>query len=336
MDANSNTSDKLNNISVISYNSDTLNEVNTIDEGLFTQKSSNLVNWVDVKSLHDADTVRHIGKGLDLHHLIIEDILNTKQMVKLDSYEDSLFMVLKMLSFDKQTLKLKSDHVSIALKGNYLISFQEKGTNIFSEVKEKICEGRENIRKHGAGYLCYELINTVVDNYFNVTDSIGDAIDKVEEELMSSPTKSMLRKIYLIKRELMYLRKTVHPLRELIGQLTRYDSILKSPNNDMYLRDLYDHLIQVVDTIETFQDIMSNMLDIYLSSVGNKTNDTMKILTIFSAIFIPLTFLAGVYGMNFKHIPELDFKYGYYIFWGICVVLAVVMLIFFKKKKWIK
>lgn len=336
MDANLNTSDKLNNISVISYNADTLSEVNTIDDGLFTPKSSNLVYWVDVKSLYDADTVRNIGKGLDLHHLIIEDILNIKQMVKLDSYEDSLFMVLKMLSFDRQTLKLKSDHVSIALKGNYLISFQEKGTNIFSEVKGKIYEGRESIRKHGAGYLCYELINTVVDNYFNVTDSIGDAIDKLEEELMSSPTKSMLRKIYLIKRELMYLRKTVHPLRELIGQLTRYDSILKSPNNDMYLRDLYDHLIQVVDTIETFQDIMSNMLDIYLSSVGNKTNDTMKILTIFSAIFIPLTFLAGVYGMNFKHIPELDFKYGYLIFWGICVVLTIIMLIFFKKKKWIK
>ncbi len=336
MDANSNSSDKLNNLSVISYNTDTLNEVNSIDEGLFTQKSGELVNWVDVKSLHDAATVRLIGKQLDLHHLIIEDILNIKQMVKLDSYEDSLFLVLKMLSFDRQTLNLKSEHVSIALKGNYLISFQEKGTNIFSEVKEKIYEGRENIRKNGAGYLCYELINTVVDNYFNVTDSIGDAIDKVEEELMSSPSKSMLRKIYLIKRELMYLRKTVHPLRELIGQLTRYDSILKSPNTDMYLRDLYDHLIQVVDTIETFQDIMSNMLDIYLSSIGNKTNDTMKILTIFSTIFIPLTFLAGVYGMNFKNIPELDFKYGYIIFWGICVVLAVIMLIFFKKKKWIK
>jgi magnesium transporter len=336
MEEKSNTSEKSDNISVISYNTDVLSEINTIDEGLFTQKSGNLVNWVDVKSLHDADTVRLIGKGLDLHHLIVEDILNIKQMVKLDSYEDSLFMVLKMLSFDRQTLNLKSEHVSIVLKGNYLISFQEKGTDIFSGLKEKITEGRENIRKFGAGYLCYELINTVVDNYFNVTDSIGEAIDKVEEELMSSPSKSMLRKIYLIKRELMYLRKTVHPLRELIGQLTRYDSILKSPNTDMYLRDLYDHLIQVVDTIETFQDIMSNMLDIYLSSIGNKTNDTMKILTIFSTIFIPLTFLAGVYGMNFRNIPELDFKYGYLIFWGICVVLAVIMLIFFKKKKWIK
>ncbi|MDP4095135.1 MAG: magnesium/cobalt transporter CorA, partial [Bacillota bacterium] len=285
-----NQSQNSNKISAISYSKDKVFENPVIDDGFFRQYSNGFIHWIDIGGLNDTDKIEFIGKNLGLHHLIIEDILNTNQMTKLDNYEDSLFIVLKTVKFDSSTLNSETQHVSIILKGNYLVSFRESDRDIFSGVREKILSGEDYIRKSSAGFLCYELIDAIVDNYFTVLDHLGDATDEVEEELISSPSKKTLQKIYFIKRELMFLRKSVFPLRELIGGLTRYESVLKSENIDIYLRDVYDHLIQIVDTLETYQDIMSNMLDTYLSSIGNRTNDTMKILTIFSTIFIPLTF----------------------------------------------
>ena len=194
--------------------------------------------------------------------------------------------------------------------------------------------GKKSIRKYGPDFLGYEMIDVIVDNYFTVLDYVGDTTDDTEEELIANPSKKTLQQIYFIKRELMYLRKSVFPLRELIGQLTRCQTQMINENTIVYLRDVYDHLIQIVDTIETYQDIMSNMLDTYLSSIGNRTNEIMKILAIMSTIFIPLTFLAGIYGMNFRNIPELNFQYGYLMFWGIAIAITLAMIAFFHKKKW--
>lgn len=293
------------------------------------------INWIDVNNFEDSQNIEQLCNCFGVHRLIIQDILNTNQMVKLDNYDDCLFIVLKMIDYDATTTNIATEHISIYLSGNTVISFQQNnGRDNFLRIKEKISEGRDDILKLGSDYLCYELIDAVVDNYFNVIDQLGDVTDDIEEELIANPAKNTLQRIYFVKRELMYLRKSVYPLRELIGSLTNSKCSQLTDDIRIYLHDVYDHLIQIVDSVETYQDILSNMLDTYLSSISNKTNDTMKILTIFSTIFIPLTFIAGIYGMNFNNIPELQFKYGYLLFWIVSIIIAAVMLMFFHKKKW--
>lgn len=326
-------SSKTSDLTIISYNENNYKEANSFTEDIL-QKHQEQIFWVDVNNLRDLKAIEQIGDKVGLHHLIVEDILNTNHMVKMDSYDDCLFLIFKMLKYDATASTIITEHISLVLKGNYLLSFQELDGDIFSQVKEKIKNGKDKIRKLGSDYLFYELIDTVVDNYFSVLDNLGDLTDDIEEELMSTPSKKTLQRIYLVKRELMYLRKALFPMRELIGKLSRCEFGFISEPVVIYLRDVYDHLIQIVDTTETYQDIMSNMLDTYLSSIGNKTNDIMKVLTIFSAIFIPLTFLAGIYGMNFKEIPELSFKYGYLMFWIVSVMIVISLLWFFHKKKW--
>lgn len=293
------------------------------------------VCWVDVPDLSRKDDITALCKMGDLHHLMVEDILDTNQMVKLDNYDDCLFLVLKMLDFNRGSSDITTGHVSLVLKGRCVFSFQENGADIFARVRDRILTGRNNIRALGPDYLCYELIDTVVDNCFTVLDDLGDVVDSIEEELITKPDRPTLSRIYFVKRKLMFLRKSVFPLRNLIGNLIRTGSPLMSEGVRIYFHDVYDHLVQIADSIETYQDILSNMLDTFLSSISNHTNDTMKILTIFSTIFIPLTFLAGIYGMNFRNIPELSMPYGYAVFWGVSAAIAVVMLLFFHRKKWL-
>ena len=321
-------------VHALAYNGQKAVQLSELDLGNFLKFPEELVRWIDVGNLSDRAGIEDYGRRMAIHPLIIEDILNVSQMVKIDNYDDCLFLVLKMIYYDPKSSGITTEHVSIVLKDGVVASFQEKGTDLFGRVREKILQGRDSIRKSGADYLCYELIDTVVDNYFSVIDQLGDAADAVEEELIADPAKTTLQQIYFIKRELMYLRKSVYPLREIIGNLTDSSTPLLSQGVRIYLHDVYDHLVQIVDSIETYQDILSNMLDTYLSSISNKTNDTMKILTIFSTIFIPLTFLAGIYGMNFKNIPELSLPYGYVLFWVLSAVIALSMLLFFHRKKW--
>ena len=321
------------NIPTITYSKDDIREREAVGEDFFSG-SQNEVHWVDAGSIKDADGITQLCKGLGVHGLIVEDILNPRQMVKMDCYDDCLFLVLKMLRYNPTGLNVEAEHVSIILKNGCVASFQENGRDIFARVRLGIREGRGGIRRFGADYLCYELIDTVVDNYFSIIDQLGDATDALEEEIITAPEKDTLKRIYFVKRELMYLRKSVYPLRELIGNLTDTSSAVVGKDVRIYLHDVYDHLIQIVDSVETYQDILSNMLDTYLSSVSNKTNDTMKILTIFSTIFIPLTFLAGIYGMNFDNFPELHFKSGYLMFWVLSLIIAGCMIMFFHRKKW--
>lgn len=317
----------------ITYNKDCVNENAAVDEEFFN-RDSNSVSWVDIQSLSDQDGIRQLCKGLGIHNLIVEDVLSPRQMVKMDCYDDCLFLVIKMLRLNGGSHSLESEHVSIILKNGSVASFQENDADIFSRVRTAIREKRGGIRHFGADYLCYSLIDTIVDDYFDLIDKLGDITDALEEEIITAPGKDTLKHIYFVKRQLMQLRKSVYPLRELIGGLTDTASSVISNDVRIYLHDVYDHLIQIVDSVETYQDILSNMLDTYLSSVSNKTNDTMKILTIFSTIFIPLTFLAGIYGMNFENIPELHIKYGYLLFWLVSLAIAGFMILFFHKKKW--
>lgn len=318
----------------VSYNSTELTQRDTFETPA-PGTADDLVHWVEIGSLKQTEDIKALGEALQIHHLIVEDILSPRQMVKLDNYDDCLFLVLKMLRYDEDSGAISTEHVSIVLRQGLVVSVEENGEGIFRGVREKLLSGRDNIRRQGAGFLAYELLDTVVDQYFNVIDQLGDVTDSIQEELISSPTQQTLQRIYFVKRELMFLRKSAYPLRELVGRLLGSDSPLLGQSIRIYLHDVYDHLIQIVDSVETYQDILSNMLDTYLSSISNRTNDTMKVLTIISTIFIPLTFLAGIYGMNFKDIPELSMPHGYGIFWVVSAIIVIFMILFFHKKKWI-
>jgi len=292
------------------------------------------VTWIDIDGVHQSDLLDSVGKHANLHPLVMEDIHNTYQRPKVEDYEDYLYIVLKMISWNEETKEVQAEQVSLILGKNYVISFKEDPGDIFDPVRLRLREGKGRIRKMGADYLAYALLDQVVDNYFLVLENLGEQIEDLEEELITNPDASTLQTIHHLKRELIYLRKSVWPLREAISSLERGESPLFQPETLVYLRDVYDHTIQVIDTIETFRDMVSGMLDIYLSSVSNRMNEVMKVLTIIATIFIPLTFIAGVYGMNFVNMPELQWRWGYFLIWGVMVAVAVGMVIYFKKRGW--
>jgi len=243
--------------------------------------------------------------------------------------------IVKMLDYDEKRKEMTTEQLSLILGNNFVISFQEQKGDVFAHVRERIRSGKGRIRKMGADYLAYALLDAIVDNYFIVLEHLGEKIESLEEELLSNPSTKTLQVIHALKRDMVFLRKSVWPLREAISRLERGESTLVSDSIRIYIKDVYDHTIQVIDTIETFRDMVSGMLDIYLSSVSNKMNEVMKVLTIVATIFIPLGFIAGLYGMNFNYMPELTFRWGYpAILIGMGVVGAS-MLIYFRKKKWL-
>jgi magnesium transporter len=217
----------------------------------------------------------------------------------------------------------------------FVISLQKKETDIFRPIRERVCAGKGQLRKSGADYLAYALIDSIVDNYFTILEQAGERIEILEESLDKSPSAETLQAIQNLTREMIFLRKTVWPLREAISSLERTGCQLVDESTDVYLKDIYDHTIQVIDTIETFRDMLSSILDIYLLSISNRMNEIMKVLTVIATVFMPLTFLAGVYGMNFKYMPELEWHWGYFFIWGIMLAIAIVMLIYFRRKKWL-
>jgi len=293
------------------------------------------VTWLDVDGVHQNEILEAVGVHVNLHPLVIEDIHNTYQRPKVEDYEDYLYIVLKMISWDVDSTEIQAEQVSLILGQNYVLSFKEDPGDIFDSIRTRLQEGKGRIRKLGADYLAYSLLDQVVDNYFIVLENLGEQIEDLEEELVTNPDASTLQTIHHLKRELIFLRKSIWPLREAISSLERGESSLFQPETLVYLRDVYDHTIQVIDTIETFRDMVSGMLDIYLSSVSNHMNEVMKVLTIIATIFIPLTFIAGIYGMNFVNMPELQWPWGYFMVWGVMIIIFIGMLIFFKRKKWL-
>jgi len=309
-------------------------EIKTIEE-CFVYKEKPTVTWINVDGLHQIEILEKLGDGFGLHPLVLEDILNTDQRPKMEDYGEYLYIVLKMLEGNDPSSEMAAEQISLILGPNFVISFQEKGGDVFNPVRERIRTGAGRIRKMGADYLAYTLLDSIVDNYFVVLEKLGEKIEFLEEKLIAQPTSQTLQIIHHLKREMIFLRKGVWPLREVISGLERGESSLIKQNTVVYLRDVYDHTIQVIDTIETFRDMVSGMLDIYLSSVSNRLNAVMKVLTIIATIFMPLTFLAGVYGMNFKYMPELEWRWGYPLILIMMLIIGVFMLFYFKKKKWL-
>lgn len=323
-------------ISILNYDEMQVQEkeVKTIEE-CFSFKNKPNVTWIDVDGVHELEILEELGNCFGLHSLVMEDVLNTDQRPKIEDYGDYTYIVLKMISYNDKNNEIIAEQISLVIGLNFVISFQEKHGDVFDPVRERIRSDKGQIRKWGADYLVYSLIDTIVDNYFVIVEKLGERIEDAEEDLLTNPTSQILQSIHNLKKEMMFLRKAVWPLREVVNSLAREKSVLIKETTLIYFRDVYDHTIQVAETIETFREMLTGMLDIYLSSISNRLNAVMKILTIIATIFIPLTFVVGIYGMNFKYMPELEWHWGYYTVWIFMVLVGVLMLIYFKKKKWL-
>jgi magnesium transporter len=310
-------------------------EVRAIQE-CFVFRDKPTVTWINVEGVHQVEMIEKLGECYGFHPLVLEDILNTDQRPKMEIYGDYIYIVLKMFCVDNAGGSTEVEQVSLILGSNFVISFQEgKKGDVFNPVRERIRGGKGLIRKMGADYLAYSLLDTIVDNYFLILEKLGERVEILEEELMAQPTTKTLQEIQKFKSEMIFVRRAVWPLREVIMGLSRKESPLIKETTEIYLRDVYDHTVQVMDTIEVYREMLSGMLDIYLSSVSNKLNAVMKVLTIIATIFMPLTFIAGIYGMNFKYMPELEWRWGYPAVWLIVVIIGISMSVYFKKKKWL-
>jgi len=323
-------------ITVIDYDEKNFweKDVKTVEE-CFPFKDKPTVTWINIDGIHDVEIIEKIGKHFGVHPLLLEDIMNSEQRPKMEDFEEYIFIVLKMLRYDEKQDEIKSEQVSLILGSNFIVSFQEMEGDVFNLVRERIRNEKGRIRKMKADYLAYTLIDAVIDNYFIILEKTGEKIEDMEDELVTNPTPGTLQTIHNLKREMIFLRKSVWPLREVINGMQKAESPLIKESTGIYLRDVYDHTIQVIDTIETFRDMISGMLDIYLSSISNKMNEVMKVLTIIATIFIPLTFVAGLYGMNFKYMPELEWHFGYFAILLLMIIIGISMIFYFRRKKWL-
>jgi len=304
-------------------------------EDCFSFKETATVTWINIDGVHDSELVGKLGSHFGVHPLILEDIMTTAQRPKMEDLGDYIYVVLRMLTCEKDKDGVFSEQVSLILGPNFVISFQESaGGDVFDPVRDRIRTGKGRLRTLGPDYLAYALIDAIVDNYFLVLEKIGERVEVLEEDLVTNPDQETLHEMHVLKREMIYVRRSVWPLREVISGLERAESELIRQSTGIFLRDVYDHTIQVIDTVETYRDMLSGMLDIYLSSVSNRMNQVMKVLTIIATIFIPLTFLAGVYGMNFKFMPELEWRWGYFVIVGIMLAIGITMVVIFRRKKW--
>ena len=323
-------------LSVINYDGASFQEkeVRNVEEAVSFRKKAS-VTWLNIDGVHQPEIIEQVGKSFGVHPLVLEDIANTGQRPKMEDFDDYIFVVLRMLRFDEEENKTKTEQISMVFGPDFVVSFHEREGDVFDIIRERLRNNKGRIRKLGADYLAYSLIDAIVDNYFMVLEKLGEAIEEIEDKLVTNPRSETLQIIHDLKRETVFLRKSVWPLREVVSRLERSESPLISKSTFVYLRDVYDHTIQVMDSVDTFRDMLSGMLDIYLSSVSNRMNEVMKVLTVIATIFIPLTFIAGIYGMNFKVMPELEQPWGYPAVLILMLTIAVVMLIYFRRKKWL-
>ena len=323
-------------ITVIDYGADHYDQktVTTLEDCL-QYMDTDAVTWINVSGIHDLAIIKTLGDTFGIHPLVLEDIVNTGHRPKIDDYDEYFFVVLKMLYSAGDTPVIQHEQISLIVGKGYVISLQEVALDVFDPVRERIKKGRGRIRKQGSDYLAYALMDTVVDHYFKILEDLGQTIEDLQDSLIQEPATDTLMVIQDLKHEMLFIRKSLWPLREVISTLIRGESRLISDDVILFLRDVYDHTIQVIDTVETFRDMLSGMLDIYLSSVSNKMNEVMKVLTIIATIFIPLTFIAGIYGMNFEFMPELKWKLAYPVLWLLMLAIFVIMLIYFKRRKWL-
>lgn len=320
-------------ISLIEYNENEFIEQEFYDlSECISHVKPHLVKWINVEGIHKTEVIEKIGKLYNIHPLTLEDIVHVDQRPKFEDYDNYVVAIMKMINYDT---KVHAEQLSIVLFDNMVISFQEpQGGDAFDIIRNRLRQAKGRIRKCGADYLAYALMDAVIDCYFNVIEKIGDTVEKIEEHIIAHSSKSSLIQLYELKREMIFLRKQVWPMRDMISNMVRSETKLINPSTDIYLRDLQDHVTRVIDTVETYRDLLSGIMDIYLSTNSNKMNEVMKVLTIMSSIFIPVTFIAGVYGMNFEFMPELKSPYGYAITWGVMLSVMTGLIIYFKRKKW--
>lgn len=323
-------------ISIIEYTETSFSEkiVQSMEECSEAIKTPSL-SWINMVGLHEAENFRQIEEAFLVHPLVLEDIMNTAQRPRVEDYGDYIYIVLKMIYHDPSANKIITEQVSFILGTNYLISFQEVEGDIFAQIRERIRTSKGRLRKSGPDYLAYCLLDAIIDNYFVVLDEMGEKIDELQDQVLDHPTPEILARIHRTKREMIFLRKAIRPVRELVNSLLKSESMLISDATDVFLRDVYEHSIQVIEITETLRDMLSSALDIYLSSTSNRMNEVMRVLTVISTLFIPLTFMVGIYGMNFEYMPELKFHYGYAALWVLMGVTALGMILFFRNKKWL-
>lgn len=312
-------------------------DVESVDQMVAPSAEGNQVYWYNIDGVNNPNQLEAIQKKYNLHPLLMEDVASAEQRPKLDDYDDCLFLTVKMIRFDAKTNEIFSEQVSFVIKQNLILSFQEKNKDgdVFNPNRERLRQNKGKMRRMGTDYLLYSLLDTIVDHYFGIMEYVGDTLEVVEQQMLTDPDPAKLKELYKFRRDLIYLRKSVWPLREVIVKLERDECSMIGENVKPFLRDVYDHTIQVIETVESTRDILSGIVDVYLSSVSNRMNSVMKVLTIISTIFMPLAFITGLYGMNFDNMPELHTQNGYYAVIGVCTAIAIGMLIYFKAKKWL-
>ena len=305
-------------------------------EELFKYKDLETVTWINIDGLHDTDVIEKMGNYFGIHPLTLEDIVQIDQRAKIEMFEDYIFIVMKMLEFNEEKNIVEGEQIGIVLGKNFVISFQEgKEGDVFNPLRDRIRAGKGRIRKMGADYLFYALIDIIIDNYLIILEKIGEKIENYEEVLIENPNENIIKEIYELKREILYLKKIITPLREISIKMEKSGSNLITEKTEPFLRDLYDHSIQAIEAVETYREMVSFLRELYLSSLSNKMNQVMRVLTTISTIFIPLTFIAGVYGMNFENMPELKTKNGYFLIMEIMSAIGIGMYKYFKNKEWL-
>lgn len=323
-------------ISVIEYAENQFLEKNNITiEKCLKHFDSPVMSWIQIDGGFDPQVISHIGQRFKLHPLVLEDILTRGQRPKIDVYQDQVFIVLRLLRYIENSHELKDEQISIVFGNHYLISFSENSQEIFEPIKKRLKQQGSRIQKQKEDYLAYALIDLVVDYYFTVLEKVDVALDKLEEDLVRSPLPNALQRILQAKKEMIILRKTIWPMRDVINQFMRLEPPLVETSTQIYMHDVYDHTIQTIDIIEGFRDIVAGLMDIYLSNINIRTNEIMRVLTIVSTIFVPLTFISSIYGMNFEFMPELHYGWGYPIVVLVMIMIAVIMISYFYRKKWI-
>lgn len=322
-------------ITLTQYNENTLERKEIGPENLDEQLKPGMITWINIDGLHETEIIEKTGAAFKISSLALEDILNTDQRPRYFEDEHQLIIIIKTLILDKSSEQIDAEQVSFVMGNNYLITFQEKSTRIFEDVLYRLRSNRGKIRKSGSDYLAYALMDTIVDSYILNIEAYGRIIEAYEKDLIN-PQKGLSDTIFKHKTEITFLRKNIRPMKEITNRLQKTDSgLIKKATKQHYIPDLDDLVTQALDAIEIYYTMVADQLNLYNTNISNRANDVMKVLTIFAAIFIPLTFIAGVYGTNFKYVPELSYKYGYFGMWGVMIAVAVVMLIYFKRKGWL-
>ncbi|MCF8277334.1 MAG: magnesium/cobalt transporter CorA [Flavobacteriales bacterium] len=321
-------------IELIDYSGDTYHDSEILDVTKLEESlSSSTVSWVNINGIHNTDAIAAIGKVYNIHNLVLEDILDTDHRPKVEPFEDYVFFTMKMMWFNDED-ELEKEQISIVFGKPYVLCFQEKKGDIFNPIRERIRSDSGLIRRKGSDYLVYRLIDSVVDNYFIIIEKIEERVEDLEEAITADVDADHMRAIQHMKREIITLKRALLPLREAVSGLEKRVSDLVENENEKYFRDVYDHLIQIADNLESNREVLSGLMEMHLANLSNRMNNVMKVLTVIATIFIPLTFIAGVYGMNFENMPELHWKYGYYAVWAAMIAIFITMLAYFRRKKW--